>query len=46
MKKCDECAFFKKTGKAIIRIYSDGRPEEEFIVDNCLFHNLILGGLT
>ena len=43
MKKCDDCAYFEKLGKKIIRKYSDGRPEEISFVDNCLFHNLILG---
>lgn len=36
MKKCDECAYFEKLGKKIIRKYFDGRPEEISFVDNCL----------
>lgn len=36
MKKCDDCAYFEKLGKKIIRKYSDERPEEISFVDNCL----------
>lgn len=42
MKKCDECAYFEKLGKTIVRAYSDGRPAEVLLADNCLLHGWMI----
>lgn len=39
MKKCDECAYFEKQGKTIVRAYSDGRPAETLLADYCSLHD-------
>ena len=39
MKTCEGCAYFEKLGKTIVRTYSDGRPVETLLADNCLLHD-------
>lgn len=39
MRKCDECAYFEKVGKTIVRSYFDERPAEKLLADRCLLHD-------